>query len=228
MPHPDPPATFAWKGYPWRVRDWDGGPGSLPWRPKNVTVDADDTLVLRITRQDGGWTVAEVDLVAGLGYGEYQWDCATPLEFEPHVVAAGFLYKDDQNEIDIEYSHWGNLATNGSYTIQPPPYVEGTNYDLFPVPVTADRTRSVIHHAPDRIWLQTIDLETGETIRRFRYTGTSYPVEDMRFIFNLWLYDAIEPADGEPVEVVITDFRFTPAGGPALQIVARRQVSERP
>lgn len=228
MRTPESPTTFDWKGYPWRVRDWEGGPGSLPWRSNNVGVDADANLVLGITRQDGGWTAAEVDLDADLGYGEYQWDCATPLEFEPHVVAAGFLYRDDANEIDIESSHWGGLPTNGSYTIQPPPYVEGMNYDLFDVPMTAARTRSVIHHAPGRIWLKTVDLETGMTIRRFRYTGKSYPVEDLRFIFNLWLYEATEPTDGDPVEVVITDFRFAPISGSGTAVGARRHVGERP
>eukprot|EP00727_Mastigamoeba_balamuthi_P004057 m51a1_g13649 hypothetical protein (208) ;mRNA; r:117-1239 len=121
---------LRWAGYDWTPRE--GGtailmPGENYWSDSNVAVDAQGHLVLSIapTSSAGGHVAcAQVD-GPNLGYGRYTWDVEGTVEQiteDENAVLGLFLYRNDENEIDIEYARWGQTApeaTNMDYVNQP-------------------------------------------------------------------------------------------------------------
>jgi hypothetical protein len=96
--------------------------------PSNVSVDANGYLHLSITKNGETWTAAELFTVDHLGFGTYQWvvegnvwdmDPVTVLGLFPYGPTHG-IGTDATNEIDIEFSKWGNTCVcNADFTIYP-------------------------------------------------------------------------------------------------------------
>src|ERR1700722_10085528 len=123
------PTTISWSGYEWSIRSGSGGPGPNTWNQNNVFVDANGYLHLQINNQGGVWSSAELDMVSPvtLGFGTFQFHAlGRPDLLDPNTVFGFFLYPpasvgpDGTNEIDVEFSRWGNSnAYNGNYTVWP-------------------------------------------------------------------------------------------------------------
>ena len=107
-------ATLSWKGHTWQLTS-GGMAGVCQGDPKNVTVDANGYLHLRISNSATGWTASEMFTTDRLGFGTYQWQVDGPIDsYDKNVVLGLFPYgpaagigADGTNEIDIEYSRWG-------------------------------------------------------------------------------------------------------------------------
>ena len=107
------------------------GRASARRRPSNVQVDTQGHLHLAITRQGGRVTAAELFSKEDMGFGTYQWQIEGPVDrMDPHAVLGLFPYRpehgigrDGENEIDVEFSKWGNTLCGGScnadFTIYP-------------------------------------------------------------------------------------------------------------
>ena len=110
-------ATIAWKGHTWQVTS-GGMAGVCQGDPQNVTVDGDGYLHLRISNGGGTWTASELFTTDRLGFGTYQWQVDGPIDtYDKNVVLGLFPYGpaagiggDGTNEIDIEYSRWGQAT----------------------------------------------------------------------------------------------------------------------
>src|SRR6201999_1470762 len=85
-------------------------------------------LHLRIQNDGGAWTAAEIFTTTRLGFGTYQWQIDGPIDtLDKNVVLGLFPYgpaagigQDGTNEIDIEYSFWGDAnGPNGDWTDYP-------------------------------------------------------------------------------------------------------------
>jgi hypothetical protein len=117
--------TISWSGYTWNVRPGGfGSPGPNQWSDStaNVRVDGSDLLLSIVRDGSGRWTSVEVDNQQHLGYGTYRWIVASDLSaLDANEVLGMFTYggsSASNNEIDIEPSHWGNLAwPRGSATM---------------------------------------------------------------------------------------------------------------
>ncbi|HKQ04354.1 MAG TPA: glycoside hydrolase family 16 protein [Blastocatellia bacterium] len=124
-PSTSPPLSFS--GYEWRVRSAPSSRGDTMnlYDPANAWTDADGALHLRVAKQSGKWTCAEVTLTRSLGYGTYSFVVRDTSQFEPAVVLGMYTWDyagDDQNnrEMDIEISRWGDpTSKNAQYNIQP-------------------------------------------------------------------------------------------------------------
>lgn len=212
---------MQWKGYNWNVRNSTGGPGPNTFKSNNVSVDASGNLVLKITRQNLIWTCAEVDLDHALGYGEYVFTLASPVGYDRNVVAAGFTYADDSNELDIEYSYWDGTSTNVGFTVQPAPYNAQNNVE-FNVPEGVAGYVNTIHFYPNNdIWFSITDA-AGNLLKKWKYTGTKAQNALQPFIFNLWLFNGKAPVG--PQTMSISDFKFIPQGAtptPPTDIVTK-------
>ncbi|WP_051304488.1 carbohydrate-binding protein [Chitinilyticum litopenaei] len=122
-------AVISWAGYQWDVRSGGGGPGPNNWDERNVWVDADGKLHLKIANRNGVWSSAEVRLLnpARTHFGLYQFQIeARPELFDKNVVFGFFTYPssdvgaDATHEIDIEFARWGlDNAPFGNYTVWP-------------------------------------------------------------------------------------------------------------
>lgn len=218
-----------WKNYDWYVRNSTGGPGPNTFKSNNVSIDAQGNLVLQITKQNGQWTCAEAGLNKQLGYGEYIFTLASPIKYDKNVVAAGFTYGDDNNELDIEYSYWGGNTTNVGFTVQPAPYISKNNIE-FNVPEGISGYKNIIHFYPNNDISFRIEDGNGIVLKSWGYTGTRVPNVNQTFIFNLWLFNGKAPTALSPQIMSVKDFVFVPQGQtptpvPPLDIVAKAKLA---
>ncbi len=222
-------ATLAWKGHTWQLTS-GGMAGVCQGDPKNVTVDASGYLHLRISNGTAGWTASELFTTDCLGFGTYQWQVDGPIDsYDKNVVLGLFPYgpaagigTDGTNEIDIEYSRWGQAGgPNGDWTDYP---ASGTtigelSYTFSLAPTTLSTSRFVWSATSIASALltgpQPIDGTTG-LLKSWTYAPANptvnVPQQALPLGMNLWCFDS-PPSDGNPVEIVIRDFVFVPAGG---------------
>ena len=222
-------ATLEWKGHTWQLTS-GGMAGVCQGDPKNVTVDANGYLHLRISNGTTGWTASELFTTDRLGFGTYQWQVDGPIDsYDKNVVLGLFPYgpaagigADSTNEIDIEYSRWGQAnGPNGDWTDYP---ASGTtigelSYTFSLAPATLSTSRFAWSATSITSSLltgvQPVDATTG-LIKSWTYAPANptvnVPQQALPLGMNLWCFDS-PPSDGNPVEIVIRDFVFVPAGG---------------
>ncbi len=121
---------LSWMGHEWTVTQ-GGMAGVAPGRSSNVRIDANGHLHLAITRTGKRVTAAELFSNDEMGFGTYQWEVEGPLDrMDPYAVLGLFPYgpehgigRDGENEIDVEFSKWGNSLCGGEcnadFTIYP-------------------------------------------------------------------------------------------------------------
>jgi hypothetical protein len=208
----------------WTVRpNGTGGPGSNNWCESNAFVDANGDLHLRITRAKGKWCAAEIVSDIRMGYGTYQFQLKSRVDLlDRNVVLGLFNYPtadvgtDATNEIDIEFARWGDARANMlNYTAWPVQRSLGPSGTTFPLALTGDRsTHRFIWH-PTFIRYQST---------HGHHDNNPFPIADWTFApadhasriaraampvhMNLWLFAT--PSNKQPVEVVISQFKYTP------------------
>jgi len=132
--------TVNFSGYDWIVRAASSGRGGRvnDFSAENAAVDASGALHLHITRRDGDWTCAEVNLTRSLGYGLYRFDVRDISGLEPRAVFSAFTWdgaavSQNHREVDIEVSRWGDpLSQNAQFVIQP--FYVPANVERFTAP----------------------------------------------------------------------------------------------
>jgi hypothetical protein len=210
--------TLKFSGYDWRVRNAPSNRGDTIniYNPANAWTDGNGALHLRITKQSGNWTCAEVTLTRSLGYGTYSFVVRDTSHLEPPVVFAMFTWDyagDDQNsrEMDIEISRWGDPASkNAQYEIQP--FYVPANVARFTAP-DGVLTHS-FHWEPGRVIFRTvrghITDSRSEIISEHVFTsGVPSPgVESVRMA--LYLYGKADNPVQNDTEVVIERFEYLP------------------
>jgi hypothetical protein len=216
-----PSKSLQFSGYEWRIRSAPSNRGgrSNPYDPGNAWTDEGGALHLRIAKTPGGWTCAEVSLTRNLGYGTYSFTVRDTSRLEPAAVFGMFTWDyagADQNnrEMDIEISHWGDPASkNAQYVVQP--YYVPANVVRFMTP-TGSLTHS-FRWEPGRATFKTIrNYESGQPVRGAKNiaehvftSGVPFPgIESVRM--NLYIFgNAKIPLQNE-AEVVIEKFEYLP------------------
>jgi hypothetical protein len=223
--------TISFSGYSWEVKQSESpmGPGGNYWsnNMENVRVDENGYLHLKLTYRNGKWYCPEISTIQTLGYGTYTFYANSRIDsLDKNVVLGLFAYKDDNHEVDIELTKWGNsIGNNGWFTVQPPPYIAGQNQKSFNIQLTGDYSTHSFewtqygtsfksihgHYSPDSAPQENI-------IQSF--VSTSNPnAEGAKAHINLWLLNANPPSNGENVEVIISQFEFIPPG--SLRVYVR-------
>jgi hypothetical protein len=195
----------CWQGQWWIVKTSGTpiGPGPNLFARANVSVRADG-LHLRVRRQNGRWTAAEVISEARFGYGTYQWTVNLPA-LDPEVVLGLFTWDDDpaynHREIDFEAARWGVASdpTNSQFVVQP----YGTPGNLQRLTTSAGPQTVGFTWRPNEV-----DFAAGGNA--WTYTGASIPPPSAGVHMNLWLDAGHAPTDGKPVEVVVSAFTYLP------------------
>jgi hypothetical protein len=114
-------ARLTWMGHDWNVTN-GGMAGVARGRPSNVQVDANGFLHLLITRKGSAATAGELFSTDKMGFGTYQWEIQGAVDnMDPRAVLGLFPYgpeagigRDGENEIDVEFSKWGNKLCRGA------------------------------------------------------------------------------------------------------------------
>ncbi len=217
--------TLLFSGMSWTVRpNGQGGPRNNYWCESNAFVDANGDLHLRITKSKGNkWCAAEVVSDMRLGYGTYQFQLKSRVDrLDRNVVFGLFNYPtsdvgaDATNEIDIEFAKWGDAAGDMlNYTAWPVQQSLGPSGNSFPLALNGDLSTHRFIWQPTYIRFQST---------HGHYDDNRFPIADWTFApadyanrishaampvhFNLWLI--APPSNKQPVEVIISRFKYTP------------------
>lgn len=222
---PAPAKTLTFAGRNWTVRpNGIGGPRNNRWCERNAFVDAKGRLHLKLTKtRTGGWCAAEVHTTERMGFGTYQWQIDSRVDLlDRNVVFGLFNYPppevgpDATNEIDIEFTKWGYEDNeNLNYTLFPKgagiPYrTKGFHMKL----EGTSSTHRFIWSAKDIRFQATQGHhdDNPSPIADWTYAPKNprrlIPTAPMPIYMNLWRTEA--PSNDKPVEVIISDFQFTP------------------
>ncbi len=220
-------ATLDWAGHTWQLTS-GGMAGVCDGNPANVSVDGNGYLHLRISHDGGTWSASELFTTDRLGFGTYQWQVEGPVDtYDKNVVLGLFPYgpqanigSDGTNEIDIEYSRWGQAnGPNGDFTDYPASgKTVGERSFTFSLSGLTSTSRFI--WSSTRIIDSLFDgLEplTGgaDPLETWTYAPsaptTNIPQMALPLGMNLWCFEA-PPSDDNPVEIVIHSFEFVAEG----------------
>ncbi|MGD8394678.1 MAG: FlgD immunoglobulin-like domain containing protein [Candidatus Eiseniibacteriota bacterium] len=227
--------TLEFGGRPWRVK----GPGYYGPGPNHFCdtgdctwVDLDGRLHLTLQQIAGTWYSTEVTLEESLGYGDYIFTTVGRLDLLHANVVFGlflwqygacydpaFLWWNPHNEIDVEFSRWGDPANDlAQFVAQPYDYPD--NISRFDVSFDeGELTSHAFRWLPDRVEFRSWrggpqDERPANLIHAWTYDGPHIPrPEQPRVHLNLWLMDAPPGA----MQEVIVD-RFTFVADPAVSV----------
>ncbi|HVY29090.1 MAG TPA: glycoside hydrolase family 16 protein [Polyangiaceae bacterium] len=223
-------ADLKWKGFDWNLTD-GGMAGVADGSSANISVDGDGYLHLRVVKNGNTWTASEMFTVQKLGFGTYQWQIEGPIDvFDKQMVLGLFPYGpaagiggDGTNEIDIEFSRWGQAnGPNADFTDYPNSgnvvgettfkfSLDGGTSSTARFTWTKDSIESSVLKGHQPL------ASEAQLIKKWKYApdnaSTNIPQQAMPLGMNLWCFGA-PPTDGQNVEIVIRDFQFIKEGDP--------------
>lgn len=203
--------VISFAGINWLVKSSAGtagpGPNYFSDDPKNVWVDDQDRVHLKITHQDDKWYCAELITQEPTGYGTYVYELTTKVDkLDQNIVFGLFTWdnhtwKTDANsEIDIEFARWAEAdAPNLHYSVHPsrgPDDPSGRHRERYTSTHMKQNTDVSTHVAK---WTPTqIDCAS--------YQGSGYPTPA---VLLEWSFDDKNPAritvdaDGNRTEKIL-------------------------
>jgi hypothetical protein len=229
--------TIMFSGRPWRVKGpgyYGPGPNLFCNSTSCVWVDANDRLHLTLQPLSGQWYSTEVAAEQALGYGDYVFTTVGRLDqLDPQVVFGLFLWQygpcydtallwwNPYNEIDVEFSRWGNPAGDIAQFVAQPFDYPG-NIQRFDASFSNDElTSHAFRWLADRVEFRSWrggpqDEAPGNMIHAWTYTGPHLPRPGQpRVHLNLWRF--ADPP-GTPQEVVLHAFTFEPADSSVVDV----------
>jgi hypothetical protein len=217
---------IVWQGRAWKITEASMA-GVAQGSARNVSVDANGYLHLRIAKRDGTWTAAELFSADNMGFGTYQWVIEGDVwNMDPVTVLGLFPYgpahkigADATNEIDIEFSQWNHTCTcNADFTIYPSVGLpEGKpSYELnFHVSGGTTLTTARMEWTSSSVVFTvmkgnqplgtTADVLKTETFAPSK--KADIPQQPIPLGINLWAFKALPPADQS---VIIRSFQYVP------------------
>jgi len=241
--------TIDFSGRTWRVKGpgfYDPGPSFFSDATNSVWVDLDGRLHLTIRQISGAWNSTEVTLEEALGYGDYRFTTRGRLDtLDPNTVLGlflweygacwdpGFLWWNPFNEIDVEFSRWGDPG-NAVAQFVAQPFDWPGNINRFDATFADDEVAThAFRWLPDRVeyrsWRGGPGAESAANmIHAWTYAGPHVPRPDRpRVHLNFWQVTG-PPATSQ--EVVFDAFTFVPAcpGTPCVVSAATPLDAPRP
>jgi hypothetical protein len=226
--------TISFAGRTWAVKEapLPVGPGDNRFSdgPEDVWVDSEG-LHLTIRQRNGQWWSTEVILLDRLGYGSYVFKTRSRTDILDANATLGLFTWDPfgdsdtpgspHREIDIEDSRWAVAGDPNTQAVVQPWDVPGNRHRFHLPDLSADaRLTRVFTWEPTTIHALTLaghqspkDYPTASVIDDWTYQHESsaqhyVPTPGRESVrLNLWLNQPA-PANGQAIEVVITDFSF--------------------
>ena len=221
LPPLDPQDTkiISFAGREWYVKSGCGrGPQANCWSDTDESVRVDgEGLHLKVRQVNGVWNSAEVYSNTCTQYGLHRFFLTTrPDLLDRDIVAAFFLYKDDETEVDIEFAKWGEESSihNAQYVIQPAATPD--NIERFKYALNGTHSTHYINWTNSNIHFKSIHghhqepPDNSRLIHEWMYEGANNPDQDacLRLHFNFWLLGANAPSDSQEAEFIIDHAEF--------------------
>jgi hypothetical protein len=229
-------AQLVWKGHSWNETT-GGMVGKVKGNPANISVDANGYLHLTINKRNGKYTASEMFSADYMGFGTYQYwiqgavdnmDKSTVLGLFPYGPIVGIGSDNGpggEDELDIEFSKWGNTLCNGAcnadFTIYPSTgnAAVGSTEDDFKINLNGGTLvtarlewSSTSVRGTIMSGLQPIGT-TQNVLHTWTFAPPDYTVRIPQVAvplgMNLWVFRSL-PASKQ--EVIIRDFQFVPQG----------------
>jgi len=213
--------TILFSGEYWSVKSSQGrvgpGPNYFSDSGKNVWLDKQKRLHLKITHQHDRWQCAEIVSMRSFGYGAYRFFLETPSEsIDPNVVLGLFTWDDQpayhHREIDVEVSRWERSDNeDAQFVVQP--FTIPENIVRFRLPTNLRSSMHGFIWKPDSVYAFSKRgglYSPAETalLRDHTFTTGIPQAGGENARINLWLNDNRGPSDGREVEVVLSRFEF--------------------
>jgi len=228
--------AINWSGYNWWVKTAgaDGneflaatgpGPNYYSDSTNNVWVDAQGLLHLQITHTNSEWECVQIWNDQTLGYGQYSCTLnANISNLDANVIFSMFTWSDDSDyvnrEIDMEVSRWDYaFGSNDVEDFAISPYDSGQTLRFGLPPGVTNSTHTFTWTSTNSVSFETYDgnysSSPAATNILESWTTTAQPIppeggENATLI--LWLYHGNAPLSGQPVQVTLSSFEFTPSG----------------
>ena len=196
------PTTIKWSGIKWKISNWGGSSDAMKgfvYDPCNVKVDASDRLILTLEYDGKVWRGAEISTPYSRSFGTYYVQVYSNLSTLPPSAVFGFFpYKgskyDGTNEIDIEYSQWGNSsADNWNYTVYPATSKGVEASKTFGFSTSNSTTHAIVWSQKSVYFESTTGLMTPPFSKPFAswdYSQKNYkvniPQTKVPLLINLW------------------------------------------
>jgi hypothetical protein len=221
---------ITWGGQTWGSRN-DLATNEDQWHiwnwssfGNNIWIDDENKLHMTIKNDGGKWDCTHLYSMSRIKYGTISVKCESPvLSLDKNVVCAFFTednyfeptYDPHHNEIDIEYAKWGETEHDYKawYTVQPGYRLGNRFTDFYDGKNTYNGTGMTmsIDWEPTYIRFKSI-ADNCTVLNNFTYTNISgIPSNYTNIMFELWLYNNEPPSNGKDVEVVFSDFNYTPS-----------------
>ncbi len=230
--------SLQFAGRTWEVKASSSpvgpGPNLFSDDPEHVWSDGEG-LHLSIRQSGSAWYSTEVISTESLGYGAYLFQTDSRQDvLDPNAVFGAFTWDpfggspipgDPHREIDFEDSRWGDPLAELNSTVTVQPYSVSGNSEAFALPdlssdaaltrilswtpgkvvfTTLAGHHSLFSYSDSDVIHQSIYLDNGEDHR--------VPIPDREtFRFNLWLTGSSVPHGGQPVDVLVNQFRHYPS-----------------
>lgn len=217
--------SVSFSGYEWNIKNTTKrvGPGNnfFSSSTENVWVNNQGQLNLRISKQNERWNCAEIISKQHFGYGYYEFFITTKLDkLDKNVVLGLFTYDNKQkphyNEIDIEFSKWGNEnTTNAQYVI----HKSQNEFNSFKFLVEKNLIKSthIILRNKDSIYFASYEghfknaLYNKKPYQSWSYKNDFRPSPaNEKIHINLWLFRANPLIEKKEEIVIIEKFEFVP------------------
>jgi len=219
VPKTTSPRVISFAGHEWEVRSsakekQGPGPNYFSDSEENVWVDNAGRLHLRITYRNGKWLCAGLTLLKSHRYGRYVFEMGSRTDtLDKNIVGGLFTYKNDTQEVDIEFSKWsvaGNM--DAQFAIQPS--TRTGNKKRFYLNQNSNVTTHWFNWQKDRIDFASYygaiaDTAASNTIQKWTYTGGDIPPDtDENVKINLWLFKGIPPSNLKDAEMIVSGFKI--------------------
>jgi len=220
---------ISFSGYDWLVKSSSttlsgtAAPGNNVYSDstENVWIDKTGWLHLKITNRNNNWYCAEVTLTKPLGYKKYIFQVSGLIgQFHPNVVGGLFTYldsTDNAEEIDIEFSKWGesNNSKMLNYAIQPSDISDNTQN--FGIDLNVNESTHLFDWKPGEVafasysgYYTSAPADNMMVISEWNYSAKDVPIDlNGKIHINLWLFqrEKIDPNDHPEAELVIKSFQ---------------------
>ena len=216
--------SINFSGYHWTVksRRTPSGPGPnyFSSNEKNVFIDKQGKLHLKITKDGDKYYCAQVNIIKSLGYGRYIFHLDSDVtSIDDNAVLGLFTYSNSKDyhhrEIDIEFSKWGKPGNpNSQFAIQPSE--KPGNKTRFDTGKKYDSLIVQFHWKENMINFTCYGVINNhkEMIKQWNYRGKDIPKKgDETCRMNLWLFRGKKPV--KESEVIIRKFEFYRDNTPA-------------